>query len=106
MLRTDSMPRSEDATLEQAERRFDGICMNVALHVDSKAVPNGLVFLLPAKMARRTTILVQVIGHQNVHVIGNVFPDVPFKRARFNVLGMKESQFALPLTNTNNHFFV
>jgi hypothetical protein len=31
MLSTNSMPRSENATLEQAERRSDGIGMNIAL---------------------------------------------------------------------------
>ena len=42
MLRTDFMPRSNDAPLEQAESGFNGISMNVAVGVMSRVVNRAM----------------------------------------------------------------
>ena len=106
MLRADSMPRSENAALEQAERRFNSVCMNIAVHVEADAVHDCLVLCSHSRPASCSAILSQVIGHQNFDVIGNVLSDVLFKSSRSHIFGMEESEFALPLADSNDHFLV
>ena len=98
MLRTYSMPRSENAALEQVERRFNGVRMDIAVHVQVDAVHDCLVFCAHSCSPSCAAILSQVIGHQDFDIIGNILSDVLFKlfkRSRTHVIGMKGSQFTL-----------
>lgn len=109
MLRADSMPRSENTALEQAKGRFNGIGMNIAVHVQTLAMRDGFVFVnahaLP-NSPRRTAILSEIVSHKDVHVFADIFTDVLFKGSGAHVFGMKEAQFTLPLTNSDYDFFV
>ena len=106
MLRTDSMPRSENTALKQAEGRFDGIGVNVALNVNSELVHDPLVFLAMSCSTCRASILVQIVGHQDFNVIGDILSDVLFKGSGANIVSVEESQFALTLPNADHDFLV
>jgi hypothetical protein len=106
MFSTDSMPRSQNTALEKAECRFNGVGVNVALDVYPLIVTDGFVLILFAKMPRRSLVEVQIIGHQNVHVIANIFADVLLQGSRSRIFGVEETQFTLPLSDTDYDFFV
>jgi len=106
MLRAKTMPRAHNTALEQAERGFDGVGVNIALHVDSQAVPDSLVPSVFAEMPSGAAIGFIVIGKEHVNVIADILADVLFKRSRAHVLSMKESQITATLTDADDDFLV
>lgn len=106
MLRTQSVPRSHQAALQETESRFDAVRVNVSLHIDSRPVPNRLMLSLPAKMTGSATIQPEIISHQAIHIFPNVFTDILLESPRSHVLSMEKSEFALPLPKSYYYFLV
>ena len=106
MLRANTMPSANNAALQQGKGRFHGVCVDVAVNVNLEAVADRLVLSLLTEMPRCAAIYVEIVRHQHVHVVGDVFADVLFERPSLNILSVEESQFALPLTNSDYDFFV
>jgi|SRR5579863_3895413 len=106
MLRADFMPRSENTALQEREGRLNSIGMNVAIHVDAKAVSNCLVPMpTKTKPPRCAAILAKIISHKDFHVVRDVLSDVLFESTGANVVRMKETQLAATLPNSDNDFF-
>src|SRR5208282_3854452 len=109
------VPRSNDAALEQAESRFNGIRVDArvnGVNVDSRRMLNGFV-LRPhvAEQGRRgiiqrARVTAGIIRHNDFDRPAHVLLDVLCQRARFHVRRVKESQFALTLPDAHNNFFV
>src|SRR5579863_2151011 len=106
MLRRNLMPGSDHATLEQRERGFNGVGMNVSIHIDVQLVPDRLVSSVLAENSGRTTVWEVVIGEQNVHILTDVLLDEFAECARLHVFRMEETQFATALPNADHDFFV
>jgi len=106
MLGADFMPRSEDAALQERESRFDGVGMNIALHIDMELVTDGFVPPIFSEMLRCAPVGVEVIRKQNFDILANILADEFFERAAFHVRRMKEAQIAAALPNADYVFFV
>lgn len=103
MLRTDSMPRSKNTSLEQTECRFDGAGVNVALHVDADTVAESLVTKpIESYAPCRPAILTEIVRHQDFHVLADILADILLKRSGPNIIGMEEAEFPLPLPDANH----
>src|ERR1700683_4946672 len=105
MLCTDVMPRSAHAPLEQRERIFHGVRMNVPHGVDSLAVIDSLVPCsryigsLHCEGVRR-----EIIGENHFNVFADVLPDEVCDCFSLNIVGMKHAKFAIALTNSDDDF--
>jgi len=106
MFCTDSMPRSENTALEQAKRRFDGIGMNIAFHVNLELVSNGFVTAFFPQFLRRAAIRFEIVGKEYVHILTDILVDELLKGAALYVLRVEESEIATALTDTNHDFLV
>lgn len=106
MLRADFMPRSENAALQEREGRFNGVGVNVAANVDAELVHDSLVPVTVPRSTGGTAILPEIIRHKNLAIVRDVLSDVLFEGSRAHVVRMKETQFALPLTNPDYDLFV
>ena len=107
MLGADSMPRSDNAALEEGERRFDGVRVNVSVNVDLRFV----LYPSCADPSRRQCFLnrgrvgVQFIRYDDVHVLAHVLADVLRQCAGFHILSMEESQIATALPDADYDLF-
>lgn len=106
MLRAHAMPSANNTALQQGKGRFDSVGMNISLHVDTPAMANCLVLSLLMEMPRRTAIHVEIVRHQNVHVVADIFADVLFESPRSHILGVEKSQLTLSLTDSDYDFLV
>lgn len=107
MLCANMMPRSANAPLEQRERVFDSVCMNVSHYIDFLAVIDRLVF------ARRHTSTLDcgwvrrvIVGEDHIDILADVFADVIGERPGFHIFGMKQSKFAITLPNSDYDFLI
>src|ERR1700733_9193770 len=106
MFRTQSVPATHNAALQQRECRLNRICVDVAFCVDAEFVPNRLVPSVFAEMLRRAPVGVEIVGEQDVNVLADILADVLFEGATLNIFGVVESKIAAALTNADNDFFV
>jgi len=106
MLRTDSIPRPVHAALEQAKSRFHGIGVDGASGVDAPTLIDRLMPPASEYAACRAAILSETVGHQNVHVLGEVLADVLFKGSRTHIFGMEETQFTAPPPDADHYSLV
>ena len=96
------MPRTDDASLQKGESRFDSVGMNVPVNVDLRFVLDRFVALCEAQLLHCRGVRVELIGHDNVNVFAHVVFDVLCQRAALGVLGMKEATLAAALTQAND----
>ena len=106
MLCADSMPRSENAALQEGECRFDGVRVNIAFDVNLEPVSNGFVTPFFPQSLRRAAIGVEVIGEKNVHILTDIFVDELLQRAALYILRMEEAKIAAALTDADDDLFV
>lgn len=106
MLRADSMPASHDAALQERERRFDRVGVDVSLRIEAELVPDGLVPSVFAKVTGCAPVGIPIIGEQDVHILRDILADVLFEGAALGVSGVEETQIAAALTNADNDFLV
>lgn len=91
MLRANTMPSTNHAALKQAERRFDGVGMNIAVHVDLVAVPDRLVLGPESKPLSSSAIERVIVRHKHFDIIADILADVLFERPAFHIVCMEES---------------
>jgi hypothetical protein len=106
MFRADTMPRSYDAALQERERGFNGVRMDVTVNVNLKTMPNCFVLMGDSHAPGNALVDAKVISHQDLNIFANVFANVFFKRAPLNILSVKEAEIAAALADANNRFLV
>ena len=106
MLRANLVPRSHDTALEQGERGFDSVGVNIAFDVDVQLVTNRLVASLFAELLCCAPIASPIIRVQNLDIFAQVLADVLFESSALRILGMKEPEIAAALTNSDYDFLV
>jgi len=107
MLCGNTMPRSNNAPLEQAKSRFDCIRVNIAIDIDSASVTNSFVLgTMNACPDHRFRISRKLISDHYIDIGTDVTPNVLCQRPALGVLGMEESQVAATLPNADHNFLV
>src|SRR5689334_8534361 len=107
MLCADLVPSPHNAALQKRECGFNSVGMNVPVNVNLVTMANG--FVLSAFYASGDHcfwISWKLIGHHHFNVGADVFLDVLRQCARFNITGVKESQIATALTQSDHNFLV
>ena len=94
------MPR-----LKKRECGFDGVGVNVSVHIAALTVNDGLV-ILDSCFPHGDGVGIEIIGEHHFHVLTDVLADVFGECAGFCVLRVEESESAVALTDANYHFFV
>src|SRR6266852_8815578 len=98
MLCADSMPRPHDAALQERESVLDRISVNVAHDVHLAAVLDSLMLAgLDACPLHCEWVAGKIVGHDYVHILADILPDVPGERSRLHIAGMDHPQFAVSL---------
>src|SRR2546429_7568131 len=98
MLRGDFMPRSKDAALEQAEGRFDGIGMYIAMRVFAGMIDSLVKVLL--HLVERPRIDGGFIGHNHFDVTPDVrIDDIP-NGLRLRILSADQPQISVALPDS------
>jgi len=107
MLRAEAMPRSHKAALEQRERGFDGVRVDVAVNVNAVLVPNRFV-LFPVNPGFNHGLRIgnQFIGDDYVYVGADVLLDVLRQRSTLGIFGMEETEIATALPNSDYDLLV
>ncbi len=105
MLRADSVPRSDDAALQERKGGFDCVGVNIAVNVDAILVLDGLVLCGQSILLHGTGVRGEFVGDHDVNILADILSNVFCKRSRLHVRGMEEPQIAAALTNTNDYFF-
>jgi hypothetical protein len=106
MFRADLVPASNDAPLEERERRFNRVSR------DARAVLVADIFFcivvdgFVLSLADCRLISRQFVGNNYVYIGADVFFDVLRQRAFACILGMEEPEIAGALTNANDDFFL
>src|SRR6266704_2867400 len=104
MLRTDFMPRSHNAALEQRKSRFDGIRVNIAMRVLSGVIDRAVLFLLES--IERPRVNRGFVRHNHFNVPTDVRLDNLTHRIRAGVLSMNQPQIAVTLPDADYHFLL
>lgn len=106
MLRRDSVPRSHDSALEQRERRFYGVRVNIAANIFLRLVRHSLVLVSgDSDTLQGEWVGHKLIRHNHIDIAAHVLFDVLRQSARLCVLGVKESQIAAALPNADDNLF-
>src|ERR1700674_1535757 len=107
MLCTDMMPRSANAPLKQGECVLNGVRVRVSHDIDSFRVIDRLMFSgRHASSLDRGGIGRIIISKDHFRIFADVFADVLSECFGLHVFGMKQSKFAIALTNPNDDFLV
>lgn len=92
------MPRTNDAALEQAERAFNGVGIDVSINVLPDAVIDGLVFssceTRPLECPR---IAAEIIRDDDIYIAADVLFNVLGESAASHVRRMEEAEIAAAL---------
>lgn len=106
MLRTDFVPASHDAALQERESGLDGVGVNIRSTSDVFFMPVIYGFVPLAEFPESARVGWQFARNDYIHVLGDILLDVLRKRARLGIFGVEESQIAVALTDANDCFFV
>ena len=104
MLCAKTMPRPDDAALEERKCGLDRISMNIGSKPDvfSGAVSDRLML----SFADRLAIGAVFVGHDYVNILGDVLLDELLQRAALGIFGVEETNSAAALANSKNNLFV
>jgi hypothetical protein len=106
MLGRDAMPRSQDAALQQGERRFDGVGMDVSVYVNLSLVLNRLMLWSKGRTFESSGVGIQFICHYDFNIFAHIVSDVLRQCSCFDVLRVEESEFATALPNANHDLLI
>src|ERR1035438_621073 len=101
MLCADSMPRSNDAALQERESGFDCVGMNIAVNIDTVLVLDRFVFFGGnSSFVHGEGIRGEFVCNDHVNIFAHVLANVLRDRTGLSILSMEESKIAIALSNT------
>src|SRR5690242_3472637 len=106
MLCGNAMPRSGNTALQERERRFDGVCVNVPHNVDAGAVRDFLVCASAFSLSHGRIVRGCIVCKNHVYIFRDILADILCECAALRIAGMKEAQVAVALAYTDYHFLV
>lgn len=105
MLCADLVPRPYDSTLKQRECGFNRVCRNREVILNPNiffgSVIDGFMFVSPDCLL----ICGEIVGHDHLNIIADVSLNVLLEGSSFRIFSVKESQFPIALTYTDDNFF-
>ncbi len=101
MFRRYFMPSAHNTALEQGERRFDGVCVHIAVRVFPRVI-NRLVLAL-LHVVERPRIDCGLVGQNDFHVAADVGVDNLPHGCRFGVSCSNHAEIAVTLPDADNH---
>lgn len=105
MLCANAMPRTHDAALQERERGFNGIGVDITVNVLPFAVVNHFVVCAPG-LLHGDGMRRKLIGQDYVYVLGDIFFNVLGERAGLGIFGVEEAEIAVAFADTNNDVLV
>lgn len=106
VLGADTVPRPDDAALEQRESRFHGVGMNVSVNVYLRLMFNSLVFFGEGGVFESGRVGIQFVGHDHFNIFADIIANVLRESPGLNVLSVEESKIAATLPNAHHDLFV
>src|ERR1035437_1803498 len=106
MLCTNPMPRSDDTAFQQREGELYGICVQIAYCVDTCTVIDGLMFSQDPGLSNCARVHTEIVSHNYVNILTNIFLDILRQCARLHVLSMEKAEVAAALPNPDDNFFL
>lgn len=107
MLSADVMPRSANAPLEQRERIFYRVCMNVSDYIGAFAVIDRLVFCSrnpgPLHCVR---VGDEIVRENDFDIFADVFFDEACDCLCFHIASMEHAKLTVALANPDNNFLL
>jgi len=105
MLGADLVPRSDDASLQEREGRFDSVSRDARAVLVSGIFLGGVIDGFMIQVANCTRVGREFVGNDYFHVSADVFFDV-FRQCTFlGIVSVEEPQIAATLPNTDDNFF-
>src|SRR5271154_3171335 len=104
MLCRDFMPRAHNAALEQGERRFDCVGVNVTVRVFPRMIDCLVDALL--HLVEGIGVDSRFIGQNDFHVAANVRIDNLLDGLRLGILSPDQPQVSIALANADNDRYV
>src|SRR4029077_11129831 len=101
----DFMPRTDNSALQERERRFDGIRVQIANRVNAHAVIDGFVLSEHSSISDRLGIRGKIIRHDYVHIRAHIFLNVLRQCPALAIIGMEETEIAAALPDTDYNLF-
>jgi len=103
MLGADLVPCSDDAALQERERGFNGVRVNVGSkpNILPGAVVNGFV----SDFSGSLSVSPQFVSNQDFHVLAEVLLNESRQRAALGISGMEETQITATLPDTDHDLF-
>src|SRR5690242_797032 len=86
MFRADVVPRSDNAALEQRERRLNSVGMNVTVNVHTRTVIDRLMLAAHEVDFARSLIRAKFVSDENLNVFADVHSDIARQSASSHVL--------------------
>src|SRR5438552_1401012 len=102
MLRADLVPRSHDAALQEAESVFHGVGMDVSSEADIFLLCVIHRLMAATEFTKGLRVGCEFVSHNYINILRDVFLDVSGQSSALCIFGMKESQLAIALPNTNH----
>ncbi len=106
MLCADFVPCADNTALQKREGRFNGVGVNVPLHVNLELVANRLVASILSEIAGRAPVSIKIIREQHVYVRADILLDESAECTRLYIVRMEEPEFASSLADTDYDFLV
>lgn len=106
MLRTDFMPRTHYAALQEGKCRFYGISVDVALDVDMQLVANRLVPSILPEFSRCAAVRPPIVRIKALDILTDILANVLFKGSASRILGMEEPEIATTLPDAYHNLLV
>src|ERR1700687_6349858 len=105
MLGANTMPRADDAALQQRECGLDGVRVDVSVHIDSVLVFDGLVLRGQSVLFHCAGVRSVFLRDHDLNILTHVFSDVLGQRPRPCIGSMEKTEIATTLPDANDNFF-
>lgn len=106
MLCGDSMPRSDDAALQERKGRLDGVCVELVVYILLCAMVYYVMLCCwHRSLAESSRISNEIIRHNHVNIGGDILADVLRQSAALRIFRVEESQIATTFSNTDDNLF-
>src|ERR1035438_8334549 len=106
MLCANTMPRSNDAALEQREGGFHGIRVHVANGVDAVLVTDSLVLREHPGFSKSLWVSRKFVRHDYINVLRDILADVLRQRSGLHILSMEEPEITTTLPDADDNLFL
>ena len=103
MFGADAMPCSEDAALQERERRLNRVRVDVAFDIDLRLMLDCLMPTGERSVAESCGVGVQFVGHDYIYIFAHRVSHILGQRSGFDILRVKEPEITAALTDADHN---